>query len=102
MTGLHLAACLEEAGLPAGVLNVVIGRGSEVGTPLVNHPAVQAISFTGSVPVGRGVRDEATTYGREHGISVIDGGCPCMFNPTADMGHKLMRLIYASHIPKTV
>ena len=41
-------------GLPAGVLNVVIGRGSKVGTPLVEHPDVRAISFTGSVPVGRG------------------------------------------------
>ena len=47
LTGLHLAACLDEAGLPAGVLNVVIGRGSEVGTPLVRHPSVRAISFTG-------------------------------------------------------
>ncbi len=35
LTGLHLAAALDEAGIPAGVLNVVIGRGSEVGTPLV-------------------------------------------------------------------
>jgi len=34
LTGLHLAACLDEAGIPAGVFNVVIGRGSEVGTPL--------------------------------------------------------------------
>ena len=36
LTGLHLAACLEEAGIPAGVFNIVIGRGSEVGTPLVS------------------------------------------------------------------
>jgi hypothetical protein len=33
---------------------------------------------------------------------VIDGGCPLMFGPTADVGHKLMRLVYASHVPKQV
>jgi len=43
LTGLHLATALDEAGIPAGVLNVVIGRGSEVGTPLVLHPKVRAI-----------------------------------------------------------
>jgi acyl-CoA reductase-like NAD-dependent aldehyde dehydrogenase len=64
LTGLHLAACLDVAGLPAGVLNVVIGRGSQVGTPLVRHPDVRAISFTGSVEVGRQVRDEATALGK--------------------------------------
>ena len=36
---LHLAACLHEAGLPPGVFNVVVGRGGDVGTPLVKHPA---------------------------------------------------------------
>src|SRR6266508_45352 len=64
LTGLHLAAALDEAGIPDGVLNVVIGRGSEVGAPLVGHPKVRAISFTGSVPVGRQVRDEATALGK--------------------------------------
>src|SRR3954453_1151898 len=51
LTGLHLVRALDDAGLPAGVVNVVIGRGSDVGTPLVEHPGVRAISFTGSVPV---------------------------------------------------
>jgi predicted CoA-binding protein len=44
----------------------------------------------------------ATEYGRHHGITVIDGGCPLMFDPTADLGHKLMRLVYAGHVPKQV
>ncbi|MDQ3162401.1 MAG: aldehyde dehydrogenase family protein [Actinomycetota bacterium] len=64
LTGLHLAACLDEAGIPAGVFNVVIGRGSAVGTPLVLHPDVRAISFTGSVAVGRQVREQATALGK--------------------------------------
>jgi acyl-CoA reductase-like NAD-dependent aldehyde dehydrogenase len=64
LTGLHLAAALDSAGIPEGVFNVVIGRGAEVGTPLVRHPAVRAISFTGSVAVGRQVREEATALGK--------------------------------------
>ena len=59
-TGLHLAECFAEAGLPAGVLNVLTGAGSKVGAELVRNPHVRAISFTGSVPVGRSVRNEAT------------------------------------------
>ena len=59
-TGLHVAECFAEAGLPAGVLNVLTGAGSKVGAELVANPDVRAISFTGSVPVGHSVRDEAT------------------------------------------
>ena len=52
---------------------------------------------------GKGsVCDEATVYGREHGITVIDGGCPLMFDPTADFGHKIMKIVYRSHVPKEV
>jgi alpha-ketoglutaric semialdehyde dehydrogenase len=59
-TGLHVAEAFAEAGLPAGVLNVLTGSGSTAGAELVSNPEVRAISFTGSVPVGKGVRDEAT------------------------------------------
>lgn len=48
------------------------------------------------------VSAEATAYGRKHGITVIDGGCPLMFDPTADFGHRLMRVVYAGHLPKSV
>jgi predicted CoA-binding protein len=52
---------------------------------------------------GRGsVSASATDYGRKHGITVIDGGCPLMFDPTADFGHKVMRMIFARRIPKRV
>src|SRR5205807_2487284 len=43
---------LEEAGLPKGVLTLVVGPGSEVGDALVAHPAVRAVSFTGSCEIG--------------------------------------------------
>ncbi len=59
-TGLHIAECFAEAGLPAGVLNVVTGSGSRVGAELVSNRHVRALSFTGSVAVGHGVRNEAT------------------------------------------
>jgi uncharacterized protein len=48
------------------------------------------------------VNATATAYGRQHGITVIDGGCPLMFDPTADFGHKVMRMVFAGRIPKTV
>src|SRR5207244_6473496 len=64
LTGLHVAECCEEAGVPAGVRNVVLGSGSKVGNAIVTHPKVRAISFTGSVGTGNGVRDEATRLGK--------------------------------------
>ncbi len=50
-----LAEILSRAGLPAGVFNLVMGRGSEAGQTLLNDPRVAAISFTGSVPTGQKV-----------------------------------------------
>lgn len=49
---LYFARLCQEAGLPPGVINIVLGRGSEVGESLVSHPGVDKISFTGSTPVG--------------------------------------------------
>jgi acyl-CoA reductase-like NAD-dependent aldehyde dehydrogenase len=50
-----LSEIIIKAGLPAGVFNLVMGRGSVAGDVLINHPDVAAISFTGSVPTGRRV-----------------------------------------------
>jgi aldehyde dehydrogenase (NAD+) len=52
----HLARALMDAGLPPGVLNVVNGRGSDVGEAIVNHADVAAVSFTGSTQGGSGIR----------------------------------------------
>jgi 5-carboxymethyl-2-hydroxymuconic-semialdehyde dehydrogenase len=52
LTASLLAELAADAGLPAGVLNVVQGVGEEAGAALVSHPAVRRISFTGSVPTG--------------------------------------------------
>jgi uncharacterized protein len=40
------------------------------------------------------VSEAATQYGRDHGMTVIDGGCPLMFKPCSDPGHKAMRVIF--------
>lgn len=58
--GLLLARILEEAGLPAGVLSVVVGAGSDIGDDFVAHPTPALISFTGSTPVGKNIGRIAT------------------------------------------
>ena len=52
---LYFARLCEQAGLPAGVLNIVSGKGSTIGNHLASHPDVHKVSFTGSTPVGREV-----------------------------------------------
>ena len=59
LTALRLAELALEAGIPEGVLNVVVGKGSVVGQRLVEHPDVAKIGFTGSTEVGRGVMQAA-------------------------------------------
>ena len=63
-TGLHLAEAFAEAGLPAGVFNVLTEPARRSGAALVSDPRVRAISFTGSVAVGHSVRDQATARGK--------------------------------------
>ena len=53
MTALRVGELAIEAGLPAGVLNILPGMGPEVGEPLGRHPGIESVSFTGSTEVGR-------------------------------------------------
>lgn len=57
--GLLLARLLEEAGLPPGLLSVVVGRGSDIGDAIVEHPAPRVVSFTGSTAVGERIARRA-------------------------------------------
>jgi len=83
-TGLHVAECFAEAGLPPGVLNVLTGSGSKAGAEIVSNRDVRAISFTGSVPVGRSVRDEATA--RDCRVQLELGGHnPLIVTATAEL-----------------
>jgi acyl-CoA reductase-like NAD-dependent aldehyde dehydrogenase len=59
LSALLLAELEEEAGLPAGWLNVLVGPSAEIGDVLVGDDRVKLISFTGSVPVGWGIRERA-------------------------------------------
>jgi aldehyde dehydrogenase (NAD+) len=75
---------LREAGLPDGVLNLVLGRGSEVGDALTGHADVDAITFTGSNPVGRAIQRRAT----ERGVKVqleMGGKNPAVVLADADL-----------------
>ncbi len=56
-----LAEIISRSGIPAGVFNLVMGRGSVIGDALVNHPGIHAISFTGSVGVGRRIAVQCAT-----------------------------------------
>jgi aldehyde dehydrogenase (NAD+) len=58
-----LAEILSRAGLPAGVFNMVIGAGRIVGAAMVEHPSLDALSFTGSVPTGNGLLRQAAARG---------------------------------------
>jgi predicted CoA-binding protein len=92
--------------IPGGVEAVVIGTRpasaeatmrecAELG---IKHVWMHRSFGTGSVS------REAAAYGRQQGITVIEGGCPLMFDPTADMGHKAMRFVctMTGKVPKQV
>jgi predicted CoA-binding protein len=90
--------------IPGGVEAVVIAtaasRADDTMRECVELGITQVWMHRG--PGAGSVSATATAYGREHGITVIDGGCPCMFGPTADFGHKVMKVFLSRHVPKTV
>jgi predicted CoA-binding protein len=90
--------------IPDGVQAVVIGTRPEVAIETMRECAELGIQqvWMHRGPGAGSVSQAATDYGRQQGITVIDGGCPCMFGPTADFGHKVLRFIYASNVPKEV
>jgi aldehyde dehydrogenase (NAD+) len=68
----HFTQIFEEAGLPPGVLNLVFGSGTRVGNPMVEHPKVQVLSFTGSTEVGLAINERAGRLGKR--VSLEMGG----------------------------
>lgn len=78
--------------IPGGVEAVVIGTKAEYADATM-HEAVDLgitdVWMHRSFGAGS-VSDTATQYGRDHGVTVIDGGCPLMYGPTSDPGHKIM------------
>jgi predicted CoA-binding protein len=81
--------------IPDGVDGVVIGTRPERDMQTLRECVELGITrvWMHRGPGPGSVSAEAAEYGRQHGITVIDGGCPCMFGPTADPGHKVMRAV---------
>jgi predicted CoA-binding protein len=92
--------------IPGGVEAVVIGTRPEIADETIRECAELGIKhvWMHRGPGAGSVSRTAAAYGREHGLTVIDGGCPCMFGPTADLGHKAMRLVFtlSGNVPKEV
>lgn len=92
--------------VPGGVDAVVIGTRHEHAEDTMRECVDLGIKqvWMHQGPSSGSVSAMAAEYGRDHGITVIDGGCPCMFNPTADFGHKVMRTIFTAtgKVPRKV
>src|SRR5262245_17072251 len=90
--------------IPGGVDAVVIGTRPERAEATMRECADLGIKhvWMHRGPGAGSVSPAATDYGRRHGITVMDGRCPCMFEPTADFGHRVMRIVFAGHVPKPV
>jgi betaine-aldehyde dehydrogenase len=84
LTTLELAAIFKEAGLPDGVLNVVVGDPSEIGDVLTGHPDIDLVSLTGSTETGKKVmRSASDTVKRVH--LELGGKSPNIIFPDADL-----------------
>src|SRR6266567_5300981 len=86
LTATHLLQALVDAGLPKGVLNMVLGRGSEVGEVLATHQAVDAITFTGSNVVGRALQSAAIRHGKKVQLE-LGGKNPAVVLADANLDH---------------
>jgi predicted CoA-binding protein len=92
--------------IPGGVGAVVIGTRPETADATMRECAelgINQVWMHRSMGAGS-VSASATEYGRQQGITVIDGGCPLMFDPTADFGHKCMKFFFSMSgaVPKHV
>jgi predicted CoA-binding protein len=92
--------------IPGGVDAVVIATRPETAQEKMRECADLDIEhvWMHRGPGAGSVSEAAADYGRRHGIAVIDGGCPCMFGPTADPGHKAMRVLFTlnGNVPRRV
>ncbi|HEY8528980.1 MAG TPA: alpha-ketoglutaric semialdehyde dehydrogenase GucD [Paenibacillaceae bacterium] len=84
VTAAKLAEVFHEAGLPPGVLNLVIGSGSVVGQGIAEHPGIHGISFTGSNPVGKRISQAALARGAKYQLE-MGGKNPVIVAKDADL-----------------
>ena len=94
------------ASIPGGVDWVVIGTRPQTAEATIRECDDLGITrvWMHRGPGAGSVSHSAAEYGRQRGITVIEGGCPCMFGPTADPGHKAMRFVYTltGNVPRHV
>jgi aldehyde dehydrogenase (NAD+) len=84
--GLLIAKILEEAGLPPGLFNVVIGDVKDIGDPMTLHPTPRLISFTGSTAVGRHIGELAMKGPKMKRVALeLGGNAPCVILDDADL-----------------
>ncbi len=92
--------------IPGGVEAVVIATAPEHAQATMEEAADLGIDTVWMHrSVGKGsVSQPATAWGREHGLTVIDGGCPIMFHPAGDRGHHVMCRVFTwtGRVPRTV
>jgi predicted CoA-binding protein len=91
--------------IPGGVDAVVMATSPEGTSETMRECAdlgIKCVWQHGPVFGPGSVCSEATAYGRAHGMLVIDGGCPLMFKPTADVGHRIMRAFGSGKLPEQV
>jgi len=84
LTALYLAELIEEAGFPKGVVNIVPGFGETAGQPLVDHPLVDKIAFTGSTEVGKLIMERSSKTLKRVTLE-LGGKSPNIILPDADM-----------------
>lgn len=84
LSALYLAKLIEEVGFPKGVVNVVPGYGQTAGAPLVDHPLVDKIAFTGSTPVGKSIMGQASKSLKRVTLE-LGGKSPNIILPDADL-----------------
>lgn len=84
LTGMEMAEILVEAGLPAGVLNLVNGEPESMGQEMLDHPACRKIHFTGSVRVGKILMDGASRTVTRLSLE-LGGNAPVLVLPDADL-----------------
>ncbi|CAH0213775.1 Gamma-aminobutyraldehyde dehydrogenase [Arthrobacter sp. Bi26] len=84
LTTLMFARTLQQAGLPDGVVNIIVGDGPEAGAALMRHPEVDMVSFTGSTSVGRTVLEAASTNSKRVHLE-LGGKAPFVVFEDADL-----------------
>ena len=89
---LEVARCFAEAGVPDGVLNVVTGRGAEIGERLVTHPDVARVAFTGATATGRHIARVAAPELKRISLE-LGGSDPVIVCPDADVAAAVKAVI---------